>query len=97
MIILVFSDEVQLYESLRRRGEMVRVASCRFNKICNACLSPNERFLAVLVSASQSENAKLLLYELKIKPKKENDTNTSANTYPQDTFTHYHSLENLSA
>lgn len=41
MIILVYSDEVQLFDSLRRRGEMARVASYRFNKICNACLSPN--------------------------------------------------------
>lgn len=71
IILLVFVDEVQVFDSFKRKDEHHRLASCRFNKISDAVLSSNERLLAVLLAANQAENAKLQVYNLNIRTNKE--------------------------
>lgn len=71
IILLVFVDEVQVFDSFQRKEEQQRLASCRFNKISDAALSCNEKMLAVLLAPNQAENSKLLVYNLNIKTNRE--------------------------
>lgn len=40
-IILVFLDEVQVFDSLKNHNELIKLAFCRFNRINSAVLSTN--------------------------------------------------------
>lgn len=40
-IILVFLDEVQVFDSLRKHNELIKLTFCRFNRISDAALSTN--------------------------------------------------------
>jgi hypothetical protein len=53
-IILVFIDEIQVFDSLRKHNELLKITSCRFNRINDVALSNNERYLAVLLSENQT-------------------------------------------